>query len=803
MNCPEQEVIECYILEQLKGRELTEFETHLQGCPVCKAKVSEAGTNERLLTELRTFGKQITQTSEYNNTEVATIDRAQSFLGDRYRVIRKIGEGAAGQVFQAIDTVLERLVAIKFLRQKSPVDEADSEVWREARLMSQLNHPNIAQVYEIGELDGQRFIVMEWVDGLPLTEAWKGLQLQQRLRIYLGVLDAVAAAHRRNIIHRDIKPSNILVTSEQKPKVLDFGIALETLEGIEEGVYRGTPSYSAPEQITPPVKIYPATDVFALGILLYELLTDTLPFPQTEPKELFQAIRSEYPELPSAIQEKIPIPLQNICLKALEKEAQRRYLNAQSLSDEIHRYLRGEKIWSRPSFLTDKVHQEVFYHRQKLKVWHDNELLTEKEFDRLEGIYERVISPPDPSIIEARKLSLSQVCLYLGGWIVVLGSFVLFYKTWEQIPVYWRPMPAIAATAVMVILGTVMWRRNESRLAVGFLATANLLIPITTLLTMAQWEILSSANYPWGTESISEILEKGNWYLIVGNVQLFISSLCWFVASLVLLRTTRSSIFVLFSIIAFLVWLTTCYIIAGMLGSFELYEPWAPEIAAGRYLYPGIGMFILGVILDRRRYTHYARPLCVVGVILIVVCLTAIAYSESTLFGWLWRKPEFLSDFEHGLLSFVCNGLIYLGLAGVCRLLGTRLQRTLAWIFNWLGPIHILSTLRILDLSDMPISESHKVIYRILLPIASFAFVFGSVALQMKSFFFSGLAGIATAVHKITTEYLKNYFVWPVSLIITGIVWMFVSWLVPRWKANLALKRKGFILRSRATAENG
>ena len=812
MNCPEQEVIEHYMSGQLTDVELTEFKTHLQGCSACKAKVAEADTNERLLTELRTFGKQITQTSEYNNTEVATIDRAQSFLGDRYRVIRKIGEGAAGQVFQAIDTVLERLVAIKFLRQKpkhdakvpdvcknrevftrkSPVDGADSEVWREARLMSQLNHPNIAQVYEIGEPGAQRFIVMEWVDGLPLTEAWKGLQLQQRLRIYLGVLDAVAAAHRRNIIHRDIKPSNILVTSEQKPKVLDFGIALETrsLEGIEEGVYRGTPSYSAPEQISAPVKIYPATDVFALGILLYELLTDTLPFPQTEPKELFGAIRSEYPELPSAIQEKIPIPLQNICLKALEKEHQKRYLNAQSLSDEIHRYLRGEKIWSRPSFLTDKVHQEVFYHRQKLKVWHDNELLTEREFDRLEGIYERVISPPDPSIIEARKLSLSQVCLYLGGWIVVLGSFVLFYKTWEQVPVYCRPMPAIAATAVMVILGTVMWRRNESRLAVGFLATANLLIPITTLLTMAQWEILSSANYPWGTESISEILEKGNWYLIVGNVQLFISSLCWFVASLVFLRTTRSSIFVLFSIIAFLVWLTTCYIIAGMIGSPEE-TLWREDIIAGRYMFPGIGLFILGVILDHRKCAHYARPLCVVGVILIVVCLTAIAYSESTLFGWLWRKPEFLSGFERLLLSFVCNGLIYLGLAGVCRLLGTRLQRTLAWIFNWLGPIHILSTLRILDLSDMPISEGHKVIYRVLLPIASFAFVFGSVARQMKSFFFSGLAGIATAVHKITTEYLKHYFAWPVLLIITGIVWMFVSWLVPRWKANLALKRKG------------
>ena len=298
MNCPEQEVIERYILEQLKGQELTKFEKHLQACPACKAKVAQARENERLLTELRTFGKGTPETAKYNDTEVATVDRAQSFLGDRYRVIRKVGEGAAGQVFQVIDTVLERLVAIKFLRRKSPVDGAGSEAWREARLMSQLNHPNIAQVYEIGELDGQKFIVMEWVDGLPLTEAWKGLQLQQRLRIYLDVLDAVAAAHRRNIIHRDIKPSNILVTSELKPKVLDFGIALESrsLESIKQGVYRGTPAYSAPEQITPPVEIYPATDVFALGVLLYELLTDALPFPQTESKELFQAIRSEYPE---------------------------------------------------------------------------------------------------------------------------------------------------------------------------------------------------------------------------------------------------------------------------------------------------------------------------------------------------------------------------------------------------------------------------------------------------------------------------------------------------------------------------
>lgn len=785
MDCPEQEIIECYVSGQLKSSELSEFKAHLEICGKCEEKVANAKENERLLSELRTFEKEDGQISKHHETGVENVNQAQSLLGERYRVVRKVGEGSAGQVYQAVDTVLERLVAIKFLRNKPSTDAPNSQRWREARLMSQVSHTNIAQIYEIGELDNQQFIVMEWVDGLPLTEAWTGLQLQPRLRIYLGVLDAVASAHRRGIIHRDIKPSNILVTSELKPKVLDFGIAIEGHgeKNIERGLYRGTPAYSAPEQITAPVKIYPATDVFALGILLYQLLTDTLPFPQTDPKELFQAIRTEYPELPSALQEKIPIPLQNICLKALEKEPPKRYPDAQSLSGDINRYLRGEKVWSRPSFLTDKIQQEVFYHRQKLKVWHENELITQKEFDKLENIYERMISPADPSIIEARKLSLSQVCLYFGGWITVLGSFVLFYKTWNQIPIYWRPAPAIAATALMVIFGFAMWSRKESRLSVGFLATANLLIPITICLTLGQWEILSAANFPWGTETIYHGLSKVESHVIVGNVQLYLSSWCWIGFSLIFLRITRSSIFVLFGIIAFLIWLTTCYIVADM-------EKWTPDIIAGRYLFPGIGLFILGTVLDRYRYPHYAWPLCLTGLALIAIPLSVIAISENTLFGWLCSKPASLSQKEQVVLSFATNGLIYLGLATICRVLGTILQRRLAQVLNWLGPIHILSSLRILDSKMLNLPEGHRLVYRTLLPIASLTFVFSSVVKQMKSFFFSGLGGVAASVHKFTVEHLDKYFAWPVSLIITGIIWMFVSWLVPCWKANLALKRK-------------
>jgi hypothetical protein len=176
----------------------------------------------------------------------------------------------------------------------------------------------------------------------------------------------------------------------------------------------------------------------------------------------------------------------------------------------------------------------------------------------------------------------------------------------------------------------------------------------------------------------------------------------------------------------------------------------------------------------------------VIGLILVVVCLSVLAKLKKVLI----VEPSFLSSDELIFLNFMCNGVIYLVLAGICRLFKTRLQRSLAQILNWLGPIHILGGLRVLDFDRFTVPASHQIVYRTLLPIASIAFVFGSVARQMKSFFFSGLGGIALAVHKLTTKTFEGLFAWPVSLIITGIIWMFVSFLVPRWKASVDLKHK-------------
>ena len=776
MSCPDIDRLERYVRGATDADLVTATEAHLAACPQCRKKVEQLRADEEMLASLREATKDMVGGADRGRG--GTIAEAQALLGDRYRVTRKLGEGSAGQVYQASDTVLERQVAVKFLQRQA---RGGDEPWREARLASRMNHPNIAQVYEIGQAGEQRFIVMEWVDGVPITDAWRNMPLEGRLGVYLEVLEAIAAAHRQGIVHRDIKPSNILVAGGSRAKVLDFGIAHEwTAAGPEEAVFRGTPAYSAPEQVTTPVKITPATDVFALGVLLYQLLTDSLPFPQRDQRQLFDAIRNEHPQLPSAIQQRTPIALQNICLKALEKEPQKRYADAQGLCDDIGRFLRGEKVWSRPSFLVDKVQQEVFYHRQQLAVWRQNDLITQKEYDRLEGIYDAMIAPPDPSIIEARQLSLSQVCLYLGGWLAVLGSFVLFYKNWEQIPLYWRPAPAIAATILMIAGGVAMWRRAESRLAVGILATASLLLPVTMLLTMGQWNILEPAANPWGTESIAEVLDGT--HVVVGNVQIYLSAACWLAFSLFLLRLTRSSIFVVFAVAAFLVWLTSCYVIAGM-------EDWQPDVIAGRYLYAGTGLFIFGTLLDRRGLRQYASPLAWVGLAVMVLSLSGIAASDETLFGWLGYRPQFLQHREATLLSYVCNGVFYLALAGVCIRLRTRLQRGLANALNWLGSVHVLLALRTLDSDALDLPDSHRIVYRILLPVASLGFVFGSVVRQMKAFFFSGLGGVAISVHKFTIEHLDKFFAWPISLIVTGIVWMAISWLLPRLKASSTIKK--------------
>lgn len=265
----------------------------------------------------------------------------------RYRLLERLGEGGMGEVWKAEDTRLHRPVALKMLRDDSCCTEsAKLELLREARAASALNHPNIAVIYEIDELemDGMRrgIIVMEFVDGVPLHEfvAKKVLGVNGVVALVRQVADALAAAHARGVVHRDVKPSNVMITSDGRAKILDFGLAKyvpivddkgTTWSGFPDdparsgnGSMAGTILYMSPEQARGH-EIDSRTDIFSLGVVLYELLAGRSPFGTGNAVSVLDAILREEPPLLTRLNEQVSPELQQIVRRMMAKDRERRY----------------------------------------------------------------------------------------------------------------------------------------------------------------------------------------------------------------------------------------------------------------------------------------------------------------------------------------------------------------------------------------------------------------------------------------------------------------------------------------------
>jgi tetratricopeptide (TPR) repeat protein/tRNA A-37 threonylcarbamoyl transferase component Bud32/TolB-like protein len=258
------------------------------------------------------------------------------FLG-HYRIEAEIGAGAMGVVYRAFDTRLHRTVAIKRLQHASP-DVAAPRLLQEARLAATLNHPNICTIHEVGEIDGHAFIVMEYVDGRPLSAVIPagGLPLETALEYGSQIADAVAFAHARGIVHRDLKSSNIVITREGRSKVLDFGLALRVSgRSIDELAssgatasthldIAGTPEYMSPEALRGESST-PCSDVWSLGVVLYEMATGRRPYDE---RTGFQVAAKVLSDLPIEVPATIPVHLATVIKRCLAKQPERRYRQA-------------------------------------------------------------------------------------------------------------------------------------------------------------------------------------------------------------------------------------------------------------------------------------------------------------------------------------------------------------------------------------------------------------------------------------------------------------------------------------------
>jgi serine/threonine-protein kinase len=279
-----------------------------------------------------------------------------------YEVQALLGRGGMGVVYKAWHRRLNRPVALKMLLAGAYAQPQELERFlREAEAIAGLRHPNIVQVHDVGDVAGRPYFTMEYVEGGSLAEKIAGTPQPAReaAALVAAVAEAIQAAHHSGLVHRDVKPSNILLNAEGTPKVTDFGLArrLEGADGLTlSGAPLGTPSYMAPEQARGQKgAIGPATDVYALGAVLYELLTGRPPFRAETASATLHQVLEEEPVPPARLNPQASRDLETICLKCLQKEPSRRYASAQALADDLHRFQRGEPILARPAGLLERA----------------------------------------------------------------------------------------------------------------------------------------------------------------------------------------------------------------------------------------------------------------------------------------------------------------------------------------------------------------------------------------------------------------------------------------------------------------
>ena len=280
-----------------------------------------------------------------------------------YQILRLVGEGGMGLVYEAQQAQPRRIVAVKVIKSAWTDPEVVRRFRHESQALARLQHPGIAQIYEAGEENSPEtgallFFAMEFIHGEPLVKyaTTHHLSARERLELMAKVCDAMEHAHERGLIHRDLKPGNILVTEAGQPKVLDFGVArvtgadVEATQRTEAGKLLGTIAYMSPEQVLgDSLALDKRSDVYALGVILYELLAERLPY-RISPNmhEALRAVQQDDPEPLSSIQRSYRGDVETIVAKALEKDKARRYTSAAELAADIRRHLQNEPITARP-----------------------------------------------------------------------------------------------------------------------------------------------------------------------------------------------------------------------------------------------------------------------------------------------------------------------------------------------------------------------------------------------------------------------------------------------------------------------
>ena len=370
LECVSEQDLQAFVTGQLPPRVAQLISAHLDVCPKCEAEARQLDRRtDPLIRSLRRAACQADAPTASHPTHSAATDPGDvlPLVDSRpprriagYEVLEELGRGGMSVVYKARQSHPNRYVALKMILNASHAGpERRARLLAEADAVARLEYPGIVGIYEVGQHEGVPFLALEYVEGgtLALRTAGQPQPAKHAAELVEKIARAMNHAHSRGVVHRDLKPSNILLTTDGQPKVTDFGLAKhERADLTETGAVLGTPSYMAPEQAFGDRRpVSPATDVYSLGAILYELLTGHPPFRGATSLETLEQVRTQEVVPPIQLQPRTPTDLNTLCLKCLRKEPHRRYSTAGEFADDLRRFLDGKPVLARPVGAMERV----------------------------------------------------------------------------------------------------------------------------------------------------------------------------------------------------------------------------------------------------------------------------------------------------------------------------------------------------------------------------------------------------------------------------------------------------------------